>query len=73
MDIVMQRENESARVVVEGRRVDDGTRCTVVAIRELNGCWVFYPHGIGALGARLGRDDAASLARKMLATDPSAR
>lgn len=66
----MQRENEADRVVLDGRRTDDGTRCTVVVIRELSGAWAFYPHGIDAFGARLCNDDATTLARAILGAAP---
>ncbi|MGH3795224.1 MAG: hypothetical protein ACRDSP_10075 [Pseudonocardiaceae bacterium] len=67
MDTVMQRENETSRVVLNGRRTDDGARCTLIAIRELGGAWALYPHGAGKLGVRLGREDAATMARAMQA------
>lgn len=66
-DTVMQRENETSRVVLEGRRADDGDRCTVVVIRELGGIWAFYPHGANKLGVRLRKEEAASMARAILA------
>jgi hypothetical protein len=62
----MQRENEAGRVVLEGRRADDGTRCTLVAIREINGTWALYPHGLTELGARLRKEDAATLGRAIV-------
>lgn len=68
MDIVMQRENETDRVVLDGRRTDDGDRCKLVAIRELGGAWALYPHGAGKLGVRLRKEDAAIVARAILAS-----
>jgi hypothetical protein len=48
---MMQRDNELGRVVVDGRRTDDGDRCTLVAVHERSGgCWAFYPHGFGKFG-----------------------
>ena len=61
--VVMQRENERARVVLDGRRTDDGTRCTLIVIHEYGGTLALYPHGAGALGVRLSRADAAAVAR----------
>jgi len=67
MDIVMQRENETRRVVLDGHRTDDGDRCTLVVIREVGGAWALYPHGAGKLGVRLGKENAATMARAILA------
>ena len=64
----MQRENETRRVVLNGRRTDDGTRCTLIAIREYGGAWALYPHGAGKLGVRLGKEDAATLATEIQAS-----
>jgi hypothetical protein len=63
----MQRENERGRVVVEGRRTDDGSRCSLVVIQEYGGCWSLYPHGAGQLGVRLAAPAAASVAIAILA------
>lgn len=70
MDTVMQRENEISRVVLDGRRTDDGERCSVIAIRELGGTWALYPHGANKLGIRLRNDEAATLARAILPAAP---
>lgn len=67
MNAVMQRRNETNRVVLNGRRTDDGDLCTLVAIREVGGVWALYPHGVNKFGVRLGKDDAAKVARAMLA------
>lgn len=67
MDTVMQRENEITRVVLDGRRTDDGDRCTLIVIRELGGTWAFYPHGMAQLGVRLGKEGAVTVARAILA------
>ena len=34
---IMQRDNEISRVVVDGRRADDGDRCTLVVVHERYG------------------------------------
>jgi hypothetical protein len=67
INTVMQRENETRRVVLDGRRTDDGTRCTLVAIRQLDGTWAHYPHGADQLGVRLSKESAVTLAREILA------
>lgn len=67
MGTVMQRENETNRVVVDGRRTDDGDLCTLIAIRELGGAWALYPHGAGKLGVRLRKEDAVTVAQAILA------
>ncbi|MCA1704305.1 MAG: hypothetical protein LC808_14015 [Actinobacteria bacterium] len=67
---VMQRDNEISRVVVEGRRTDDGDRCTLVVIQEwYGGGWALYPHGWGTFGVRLEKSAAATVARAILAED----
>ena len=43
MDTVMQRENEAGRVVLVGRRTDDGAQCSVISIHEFGGAWALYP------------------------------
>lgn len=67
MDSVMQRENEISRVVLDGRRTDDGARCTLIVIREFGGVWALYPHGAGKFGVRLGKEDVATIARAIQA------
>lgn len=65
---VMQRDNEISRVVVEGRRTDDGDRCTLIVVQErYGGGWAFYPHGWGTFGVRLARSAAAKVAQTILA------
>ncbi|MFN2495903.1 MAG: hypothetical protein ABR608_08340 [Pseudonocardiaceae bacterium] len=64
---VMQRETERRRVVVDGRRTDDGDQCTFVAVHETGGTWALYPHGVGQLGVRLTGTAAAALAAAMMA------
>lgn len=64
----MQRDNELGRVVVDGKRTDDGDRCTLVVVHERSGgCWVFYPHGFGKFGVRLSKQDALTVAQAVLA------
>ncbi len=58
----MQLENERTRMVAVGKRTDDGTQCTLLVVREVGGDWCLYPHGVGALGVRLSRAEAARLA-----------
>jgi hypothetical protein len=67
MDTVMQRENERRRVVVAGRRTDDGARCSLVAVHEFGGGWALYPHGAGQLGVRMSGPDAVAVAQAILA------
>lgn len=61
--IVMQRENEAGRIVLDGRRTDDGTRCALVVIRERDGTYALYPHGAATLGVRLSPTDTTTTAR----------
>jgi hypothetical protein len=63
----MQRENERARIVAIGRRIDDGSKCTLLVVRETGGPWVVYPHGVGQFGVRLPKDEAERMARAILA------
>lgn len=64
---IMQRENERSRVVADGKRTDDGGRCKLLAVHEVGGTWALYPHGWPRLGVRLTGDEAARLARAILA------
>ena len=67
---VMQRDNEISRVVVEGRRTDDGDQCTLVVVHErYGGGWAFYPHphGFGRFGVRLAKSAAVKVAQAILA------
>ena len=63
----MQRENERRRMTVDGRRTDDGTRCTLLAVHEVGGGWALYPHGAGQLGVRISAVAADELARTIQA------
>jgi len=53
--VIMQRENERGRVVVDGHRIDDRTRCELLVVHEVGGTWALYPHGWGKFGVRLPR------------------
>ena len=64
---MMQREHERRRLAVDGKRTDTGERCTLVVIGEVGGTWAFYPHGAAQLGARLSGEEAARVARAILA------
>ena len=59
---VMQRDNERGRVDVEGRRTDNGERCTLVVVAEVGRTWVFYPHGAAQLGVRVAAPEAMKVA-----------
>lgn len=64
---VMQRENiERSRTVVDGRRIDDGDLCTLVAVHETGGTWALYLHGWGKFGVRLPQAEAIRMARAIL-------
>ncbi|MCA1600371.1 MAG: hypothetical protein LC776_01565 [Acidobacteria bacterium] len=62
----MQRENEHSRVVVDGKRTDDNTRCSLVVIHEVGGTWALYPHGWGKFGVRLSKAEAIKAAQAIL-------
>ena len=51
----MQRDNEHSRVMVDGRRTDDGSRCSLLIIHEVGGTLALYPHGRDEFGVRLTR------------------
>lgn len=54
---------EQERCAVEGRRIDGGGACTVIAIRDWRRRgWVLYPHGVAGLGVLLAEDAAYTLA-----------
>lgn len=63
---VKQHKDERDRVVVDGRRTDDGDTCTLVVVREFGGTWVLYPHGDAKLGVRLPRAEALKMAQAIL-------
>jgi hypothetical protein len=62
----MQRENERGRVVAEGRRTDDGQRCSLVVVREVGGMFAVYPHGADQLGVRVPDSEARRVAQAIL-------
>lgn len=66
---VMQRENEAGRVVLDGKRTDDGCRCALIVVREFGGTYAFYPHGAAKLGVRLTTMDATAAARFLAGAD----
>lgn len=70
---VMQRENERSRLVVDGHRTDDGSRCSLVMVQEVTGTWAAYPHGVVGLGVRLSDGEAAKVARRILGLDTEDR
>jgi hypothetical protein len=63
---IMQRQHERSRVIVGGKRIDDGSRCELLAVHEVTGVWCLYPHGWGKFGLRLPRDEATRLGRALL-------
>ena len=65
---VMQRENERSRMVVDGKRIDDNTRCSLLVIHEVGGTWVLYPHGWDKFGVRLTKANAEAVAHAILAS-----
>lgn len=67
MDTVMQRENKTDRVVLDGCHADDGARCTLVVFCELNGPWSLCLHGADQLGFRLSKESAVTVAREIRA------
>ncbi|MGH3797737.1 MAG: hypothetical protein ACRDSP_22935 [Pseudonocardiaceae bacterium] len=63
---IMQREDERTRMVTVGKRTDDGTQCTLLAVLEAGGTWCMYPHGAATLGVRVSAAEAQRLARVIL-------
>lgn len=64
---IMQRENELERLTVDGKRTDDGTRCTLLLVSETGGVWALYLHGATRLGVRIAKAQAVKLAQSILA------
>ena len=58
----MQRAHEHSRLSVEGKRTDDGERCSLVVVCETVGTWAIYPHGVAQLGVRIPQPAAEKLA-----------
>jgi hypothetical protein len=50
---------ERIRLVVSGRRTDDGSACTLLVIHEDSGTWAI--HGLGNQGVRVSAGDMAAL------------
>lgn len=50
---------ERARLVVSGRRTDDGSQCTVIVIHEQDRTWAI--HGLGNQGVRVSAEDMVAL------------
>lgn len=63
----MQRENERERLTVNGKRTDDGRKCTLLAVCEVGGTWELYPHGVTQLGVRITKAEADKVAQAILA------
>jgi hypothetical protein len=55
---------ERVRLVVQGRRTDDNSTCTLVVIHEDNGIWAI--HGLGNPGVRLPTADMVALVEAIL-------
>jgi hypothetical protein len=66
----MQRDNERRRVVVNGRRTDDGTHCALVVIHERSGHWALYPHGADQLSVRIRAKDVLALGKIIMTDEP---
>lgn len=60
--VVSQTANEHGRLVVDGRRTDDRTRCALLLVQETGDTWALYPHGAGQLGVRLSQEAAQAVA-----------
>jgi hypothetical protein len=67
---VMQRENEYNRLMIDGRRTDDASRCSLLMIHEVGGTFALYPHGRNEFGVRLTQANADALAQAILAGHP---
>ena len=58
------QQRERGRLTAHGRRTDDGSRCTLLVIHELDSSWSF--HGLGAPGVKLSQADMVTLAEQIL-------
>ncbi|MGH3928825.1 MAG: hypothetical protein ACRDTF_02460 [Pseudonocardiaceae bacterium] len=67
MNTVVHSDYEQGRVVVPGKRTDDGDQCALVVVHEVGGDWLLYPHGWGKFGVRLAKADALTVAQAVLA------
>jgi hypothetical protein len=64
---IIQRENERDPLTVEGKRTDGGSKCTLLAVREVGDSWALYPHGAAQLGVRVAKAEAYKVAQAILA------
>ena len=64
-DVAVPHHRERGRVALEGRRTDDGSKCTLLVIHESDGSWSV--HGLGAPGVRLTKINAVAIAEAILA------
>ncbi|MCA1702153.1 MAG: hypothetical protein LC808_02330 [Actinobacteria bacterium] len=53
-------------MTVVGKRTDDDSQCTLLAVQEIRGHWCLYPHGASQLGVRLTAEEAARLGRALV-------
>jgi hypothetical protein len=65
-DVTVTHRPERGRVALEGRRTDDGSKCTLLIIHENDGSWSV--HGLGAPGVRLTKVNAVAVAEAILAS-----
>lgn len=62
----MQRHHEQARLVADGRRTDDGQKCSLVLIQSAGGVWRLCPHGVDKFGVVLTDAEARRAAQWIL-------
>lgn len=60
-------------MVAVGKRTDDGSACTLLAVSKTGGVWALYSHGGDQLGVRLPADEAVLRARVLQHAHHSAR
>ena len=58
------KQRERGRMAMQGRCTDDGSKCTLLLVHELDGSWTF--HGLGAPGVKLSKADTVALAESVL-------
>lgn len=63
---INQRQNERGRLTVDGKCTDDGSKCTLLAVHEIGGSWVLYPHGAAQLGVRVTKAEVRKVAYAIL-------
>ena len=61
---IQHQQRERGRLHTHGRRTDDGSRCTLLVIHELDGSWLL--HGLGAPGVKVSATDMVTLAEAIL-------